>query len=317
MILHKKQREIIESDARFKVIRAGRKGGKTKLEVENICFKALTSVKNLNIHKQIFDTGRKVLYIAPTQKQARNIIWEVLKTRLAGIGEPNEGRLEMKVLNEDGEYSTIYVGGWENRENYRGFSDVIHITFDETDTLKSFYLSWKEIFRPMFLDTMGTANFIGTPKKENPNLKRLEKEFERQGQSFASFHFTSLDNPHLPGEELEALKKEYEGDASSYKQEILAEYVENEGALFNYLALVDVFSNTIDKESSEYLTVDIADDGSDKTIFSFCEGLEEYRREKFARLNTEGIIQKIREYAAQDRIPYSHKIGRASCRERV
>src|SRR6185503_18322201 len=33
---------------------------------------------------------------------------------------------------------------------------------------------------------------------------------------------------------------------------------------------------------------------------------EEYRREEFERLNTEGYISKIREYAADQRIPYSH-----------
>jgi hypothetical protein len=51
--------------------------------------------------------------------------------------------------------------------------------------------------------------------------------------------------------------------------------------------------------------VDIADDGSDKTIFSFWDGLEEYRIEEFERLNTETIISKIREYASDQRIPYS------------
>ena len=41
-------------------------------------------------------------------------------------------------------------------------------------------------------------------------------------------------------------------------------------------------------------------------MFSFWEDLEEYRREEFERLNTEGIVDKIREYAGQDGIPYSH-----------
>lgn len=303
--LHQKQREIVQSSARFKIVRAGRKGGKTLLEVENLCFKAIASVKRLNIRKTVFGTGRKVLYIAPTQEQARNIVWEALKRRLQGLGTPNEQRLQYKVPNEDNEETIIFVGGYENRENYRGLTDVIHITFDEVDTLKDFFIAWKEIFRPMFLDTGGTADFVGTPKKENPNLRRLEKEAEIK-DNHASFHFTSLDNPFLPEDELEALKKEYADDPTSYQQEILAKYVENTGALFKYDALIDVFSNTVDKSTNKYLLVDIADDGSDKTKFSFWEGLEEYRRESFERLNTETIIAKIREYAAEQRIPYSH-----------
>lgn len=303
---HSKQSDIIASNARFKVIRAGRKGGKTALEVETIAYKATVKAEKLGLSKTVFPTGRKVIYIAPTQKQARLIVWEALKNRLRGIGKPNEQLLEMKVPNEDGTFSTIYVGGWENRENYRGLTDVVHITFDETDTLREFFLSWLEIFRPMFLDTSGSADFVGTPKKENPNLKRLEKDFESKGDQFASFHFTSRDNPHLAKSELDALELEYKDDRASYQQEILAEYIDNAGSLFHFESLVDVFSNTITKKNEKYLIVDIADDGSDKTTFSFWEDLEEYRREKFERLNTEGIVDKIREYIASDRIPMSH-----------
>ncbi len=305
LILHDKQREAAQSRARFKVIRAGRKGGKTALEVESIAFKATASIKKLNLLKTDFKTGRKVLYIAPTQKQARNIVWEYLKNRLHGIGIPNEQRLEMKVPNEDGEYTTIFVGGYENRENYRGLTDVIHITFDEVDTLKNFFMSWKDIFRPMFLDTGGSADFIGTPNKKNPNLRRLEKEFGEL-DNCQCFHFTSKDNPHLPVEELALLKEEYKNDIESYRQEVLAEHIDDVGALFKYESLIDVFNNTISKNKEKYLTVDIADEGVDKTIFSFWEDMEEYRREEFARLNTEGIINQIREYAAKDKIPFSH-----------
>jgi hypothetical protein len=305
MHLHEKQRIIVQSRARFKVIRAGRKGGKTALEVENICFKAIAAIEKLGIEKKVFATGRKVLYIAPTQTQARNIIWTALKARLHGIGTPNEQMLQMKVPNEDGEVTTIYVGGWENRENYRGLTDVIHITFDETDTLKEFFLAWIEIFRPMFLDTGGSADFVGTPKKENPNLRRLEKIAE-DDTDYEIFHFTSYDNPHLPQSEKDKIKNEYKDNPEAYRQEIMAEYVENSGALFKFDALLDVFSNTITKEGGKFLIVDIADDGTDQTIFSYWDGLEEFKREEHARLNTEGIIARIREIAAAERIPYSH-----------
>ena len=265
---------------------------------------ATISANKLKLYKKEFATGRKVLYVAPTQDQARNIIWEALKNRLHGVGIPNEQKLQMKVPNEDGEQSTIFVGGWENRENYRGLTDVIHITFDEVDTLKHFFLGWLEIFRPMFLDTGGTANFIGTPKKESPNLRRLEKEFAGK-DDFATFKFTSLDNPYLSRIELELLKKEYEGDMQSYKQEILAEYIENEGALFGYTNLLDLFTNTVTRTNEKFLTVDIADDGSDKTVFTFWNGLEATKIDLYEHLNTDGIINQIRESAGLERVPYS------------
>lgn len=305
MLLHEKQKSIVRSKARFKTIRAGRKGGKTLLEVENICFKAIVKAENLKLSKVVFPTGRKVLYIAPTQDQARNIVWEALKTRLHGIGKFNEQKLQVKVPNQDGTDSTIYVGGWENRENYRGLADVVHITFDETDTLKNFFSSWIEIFRPMFLDTGGGADFVGTPKKENPNMKRLERDFAEKGEAFASFHFTSKDNPFLSPVELELMEEEYRNDRTAYRQEILAEYVDNQGALIKYDNLLDCFTNTVTKTGKKYMIVDVADDGSDKTVFSLWEDLEEYLCEEYHGLNTEGIIAKVRELASLYQIPYS------------
>lgn len=305
MTLHPKQKIIVSSSKRFKVIRAGRKGGKTALEIEVLCYKAMVSIKKLPIVQKDFKTGRKVLYIAPTQDQARRIVWEALKSRLVGFGKPNEQQLSMKVPNEDGGETTIFVGGWENRENYRGLADVIHITFDEIDTLKNFFISWREIFRPMFLDTSGTADFIGTPKKESGNLRRLEKEAEGK-EEWGCFHFTSKDNPFLPVTELNAILEEYRDDPTAYKQEILAEYIENTGSLFKYDALLDVFSNTVQKKGEKYMIVDVADDGSDKTVISLWEDLEEYGREEYKGLNNEARIAKIREVAGRDRIPFSH-----------
>lgn len=290
--LHEQQKKIIASNARFKVIRAGRRAGKSSLEVEDMCFEAVVK------------KDRPIIYIAPTQIQCRSIIWEMLKKRLHGIGEANESRLEMRVPTQDGGYSTIFLAGWENRENFRG-RPAYKVVFDETDTMRDFFIGWQEIFRPALVDMNGKATFIGTPKKENPNLRRLEKLAETDSD-YACFHFTTADNPSI--DPIEIKKAKEETDYETYKQEYLAEYVDNQGALFSYNCLLDVFTNTIDKKNSKYLVVDVADDGSDKTIFSFWEGLEEYRREAFERLNTEMIVSKIREYTASDKIPYSHVI---------
>lgn len=295
MQLHDKQREIVSNKARFKIIRAGRRSGKTSVEIETMLFKAV-SKKN-----------RRVFYIAPTQIQAREIIWEALKARVGNIGKTNEQLLEMKIPTTDGGFSSIKISGWENRENFRGKS-AEHITFDELDTMRDFFIGWREIFRPALIDTAGTADFIGTPKKENPNLRRLEKEAEKESNisDWATFKFSTFDNPHLPFTELEKIKQEYVDDQNTYRQEVLAEYVDNTGALFKYTALIDMFSNTIVKTSEKYLIVDIADDGTDKTIFSFWNDLELYRIEQYERLNTEMIVNKIREYATTEHIPHSN-----------
>lgn len=289
MILHDKQKSVISSNARYKVVRAGRRSGKSALQIEDMSYIAIKQKDS------------PVFYIAPTQIQARAIIWEALKSRLASISEINESRLEMKVPTVDGGFSTITVAGWENRENFRG-RKAKKVYFDELDTMKDFFIGWQEIFRPSLTDLKGEAMFSGTPKKENPNLRRLEK-VSLEDSDYECFQFTTYDNPHIPHDEIEKAKNEL--DNGTFRQEYLAEYVDNQGSLFKYEAIVDVFSNTVTKENSKYLIVDIADDGTDKTKFSFWEGLEEYRREEFERMNTETIIAKIREYSSQDRIPYS------------
>lgn len=292
MPLHTKQKEVVTSAARFKVIRAGRRSGKTTVETEVLLFKAVSKA------------DRRVFYIAPTQIQARTIIWEALLKRLNNIGEKNEQRLEIKVPTVDGGSSLIKVAGWENRENFRGLS-AHHITFDETDTCKDFYIGWQEIFRPALIDTQGTADFIGTPKKENPNLRRLEKEAEGDPE-WASFHFTTMDNPAIAQSEIDAAKRDLDG--ITYKQEILAEYVENAGALFRYTSLVDMFTNSITKRPQKFLTIDVADDGTDKTVFAFWDDMELYRVETYQLSNTEQIIAQTREFCATERVPMSNTL---------
>ena len=290
MKLHSKQQDIVRSKARYKPVRAGRRSGKSSVAIEIMVFTAVSKA------------NQNIFYIAPTQIQARKIIWEALKARLVNIGEANESRLEMKVPTQDGGFSTIYVSGWENRENFRGLKAHL-VVFDELDTMKEFFIGWQEIFRPALTDTLGKALFIGTPKKENPNLRRLEKLAETD-RDFECFHFTTADNPHIDKQELLKAKKELDHD--TYKQEYLAEYIDNQGSLFRYDSLIDVFSNTITKSVDKFMLIDVADDGSDKTVFSIWEGLEEVLREEYERMNTENIIAKTREYASEHRIPFSH-----------
>ena len=131
MLLHPHQQEIVRSQSRFKVIRGGRRSGKSSVEIEIMLFKAVTG-KNRNI-----------FYIAPTQKQARSIIWEALKSRLNGIGKLNESRLEVELPTQDKGISRIFLSGFEARENFRGLKADL-IIFDEVDTCPDFFLGFQE-----------------------------------------------------------------------------------------------------------------------------------------------------------------------------
>jgi len=299
MHLYPHQQKIASSRARFKVQRGGRRGGKTVVKTETMLFMALSADTKLS--REFIN--RSVIFIAPTQKQARSIIWEALKSRIGKVGTINESRLEMKLPNELGGYSTIFVGGWENRENYRGMSNVVHIEFDEVDTMRDFFIGWEEIFLPMLRESGGSAGFGGTPKKENPNLRRLEKEAQNNYE-WECFHFSSWDNPDFDRVELQKAKDTM--DPNAYKQEILAEYVDNAGSLFKYSAVIDVFSNTVTKDGQKYMAVDVAEEGNDKIKFSIWDGLEEFRRETYSNLSSDAVINLIREFAVQYQIPHSN-----------
>ena len=89
MKLHTAQKAIIECENRFKVIRAGRRFGKTTLSIEEMIFTAVTT------------DNAKIVYIAPTFQSARDIALEQLKKRIRGIqGKFNEVRLEITLPNK-------------------------------------------------------------------------------------------------------------------------------------------------------------------------------------------------------------------------
>jgi phage terminase large subunit len=70
----------------------------------------------------------------------------------------------------------------------------------------------------------------------------------------------------------------------------------------------DMFTNTIVKDGQKYLVVDVARYGRDKTVCNFFDGLESYRREQYQEQGTDKTIQLIRDFAATEKIPFSHII---------
>ena len=108
IILTPKQAEIAKDKHRFRVVCAGRRGGKTVLAVEEMKGKALAKPS-------------RVVYIAPTYQQARDIAWETLKRELKPIiTKINDSRLEIRVRTLKGGESVIVLRGWESIETLEG-----------------------------------------------------------------------------------------------------------------------------------------------------------------------------------------------------
>lgn len=191
--------------------------------------------------------------------------------------------------------SLEYTGGW--------LEEAGEISFKAFDVLKS------RIGRHMNKDFNIKSRLLLTCNPNKGWLYRVFYKPNKEGKLPDNYRFLQslyLDNPHTAEEYGENLD-----EISDVKTRMRLkmgdwEYGNDNTLLFNHDALNDVFTNTINKSSKKYLIVDVGDDGDDATVFSRWRGLEEYKREKEYGLNTEGIIERIREIAQEDRIPFSN-----------
>ncbi len=212
---HAGQAGFINSTAKRKVIRGGRRGGKTT----GI---AIYAVKE-------FMAGRRILYATPTQEQV-DAFWEECKLVLR---EP----IEAKVLYKNETRHIIEVPGTKVRIRAKTAWDADTMRGDYADLLifDEWQLSnedaWGRVGAPMLLDNNGDAVFIYTPpslhsrsrtKAKDPRhaAKMFKKAQADKTGRWKTFHFSSHDNPHISEEALE----EITGDMTdlAYQQEIMA-----------------------------------------------------------------------------------------------
>jgi hypothetical protein len=114
------------------------------------------------------------------------------------------------------------------------------------------------------------------------------------------------DNKYLSADYLETLKNEK--DVVRRQRLWLGDwdYDEDKNSLINFESLIDAFTNTIDKTGEKYLVIDVARMGQDSTVFSFWDGLEMYRIERYQKQDTEKTKQMARDFATAEQIPYSN-----------
>lgn len=216
MLLTPKQNEIASSTKRFRVFCAGRRFGKTILAVEEMLGCAVSQ------------DGRRIAYVAPTFQQARDIAWEHLKSRCAAIATSiNESQLKITVKTIEGGESTITLKSWDAIESLRGQS-FHFLVIDEVAMMRNFWAGWQEVIRPALTDTKGSALFISTPKGFNHfyDLYNLQANDE----SYASFHATTYDNPHIDPLEIDEARKQLTDD--QFHQEYLADFRKQEGLVY-------------------------------------------------------------------------------------
>lgn len=223
---HLKQAQFVDSTAKRIVVRAGRRGGKT-------VGMGIRAVKR-------FLAGKRVLYAAPTQEQIDRF-WVSVTGALqepidAGVFHKNETR---HIVELPGTEQRIRAKTAWNADTLRGdYAD--ELILDEWQLMNED--AWGVVGAPMLMDKDGNATFVYTPpslrsrstsKANDPqHAAKLFKaaQLDTSGD-WATFHFTSRDNPHIPSIAIDRMAQDM--SAIAYRMEIEAEDVdEAPGALW-------------------------------------------------------------------------------------
>tara|TARA_R110000822_G_scaffold145356_1_gene284239 strand:+ start:378 stop:1631 length:1254 start_codon:yes stop_codon:yes gene_type:complete len=237
------QKTVWNDPTRFHVVAAGRRTGKSRLASYRLIVEALQSERG------------HVFYVAPTQGQARDIMWQtMLEVGHSVIATSHVNNLQIKLING----ATISLKGADRPETMRGVS-LKFLVMDEYADMKPEV--WEQILRPALADLKGKAMFIGTPMGRNHFYDLYQYGLKGEDDTFKSFHFTSFDNPLLDPDEINAAKKSM--SSFSFRQEFMASFEAAGGELFK-----EQWIKFVEEEPDEgdfYIAIDLAgfeEDGS-------------------------------------------------------
>ena len=214
MPLSKPQKQILECDKRFRVLITGRRFGKTFLCVQEIAKFARYPKK-------------KVWYVAPTYRMAKDIVWNDLVERMTKhkwVKKINHSDLKITLRNG----SEISLRGADNENSLRGVG-LDFLVMDEFADIKEH--AYTEVLRPTLSDKgrMGAALFCGTPRgygNWSYNLFTREKDDDQ----WQSFQFTTLDGGQVSKQEIEQAKSDL--DERTFAQEYQASFVNYAGQIY-------------------------------------------------------------------------------------
>lgn len=217
------QSNVWHDTHRFVVVNCGRRAGKSTVMAYKMVDHA---AKN---------KGSKVWYVAPTYRQAKNILWEMLMTIIPkeAVKRKNETELKVTLIND----SVIEVKGAEEPDNLRGVG-IDLIVFDECAFIKGWESVWT-VLRPVLIESKAKCYFISTPNGLQNHFKHLAYNEIVEGresrpmflpQDHSYHHYTSYENTFLDPKELDSLKFEMTEDA--FAQEIMGEFRKLSGLIY-------------------------------------------------------------------------------------
>jgi phage terminase large subunit-like protein len=206
------QQDVWNDDTRFKVVAAGRRTGKSRLAAWMLIVEALQTNKG------------HVWYVAPTQGQARDIMWlTLLELGHPVIESSHVNNMQIRLVNG----AQISLKGADRPETMRGVS-LKFVVLDEYADMKP--AVFEQILRPALADLKGKALFIGTPMGRNHFYDLYTYGSNGNDKDYKSWHFTSFDNPLLDPNEIETARKSMSSFA--FRTEFMASFEAASGGIF-------------------------------------------------------------------------------------
>lgn len=214
---HPHQSRVLKNTARFRIVAAGRRGGKSELAA----VEALQWARSDDC-----TTRRPVWWVAPTYQLCKPGFLAALET----YPEP---WIDTYSLSPGNLHITFPWGGLiefksaEREEQLRGYG--LHATVAE-ELGEWRERAWTEALRPTLVDEEAPMLGIGTPKGHDWFHRLYQKGLDPEHEDHASFRWSTYDNPHIRDAEVDKAKKTTPPRA--FEQEYLARFVQPQGSVF-------------------------------------------------------------------------------------
>lgn len=215
---HSGQKQFHESPdinkrTRFRIACCGRRFGKTMACANEIIEHAFFYRKSVN------------WWVAPTYQQSM-IAYRLIEKALSNTGYVVENqKSERRILLANG--SSIMFKSADNFNALRG-EGVNFLVIDEAATIQR--EAWEQALRPTLSDKNGRALIIGTPKGRNWFFELFARGQDAEQSEYKSYSFPTWDNPMIPKEEIEEVRRSLPYDV--FRQEYEAQFLEDSAGVF-------------------------------------------------------------------------------------
>lgn len=225
---HPTQTRLVRSRARFKVVVAGRRSGKTE--------RAKRAGVKFWLRCRL--TDGLIVFAAPTRDQAKRIYWEDLKKLCPPELVAKISESELFIESVWG--ARIQVAGFDKPHRMEGVP-LDWVCLDECADLKE--ESWTRTVSPG-VDTLGREGevwFIGKPKGRNWFYKLFRKAAMRHETEWEAFHWKSSEI--LPASTIAKARSRM--DRLSFEQEYEASFVNFAGRAYYDLTITEHASRRV------------------------------------------------------------------------